>query len=216
VLTTAPTPVTTAQPNSAASNILADLLQRVACDHGVFGEARQARVVCDLLAIELEAASAGGKIAFGPGRRVCGAQIGALADALAACAAARREDEDNVVAGFEVCHAGTDLSDDAGSFVADDSRHHARAQAFDGGEVRVAEPRSADLDQHLTGARAFQIKRLDLEWLAFRVRSGKALLVQHGAFDFHGAGFLNECWRRIACSVRMRHAEDAHGACGGM
>jgi hypothetical protein len=113
-----------------------------------------------------------------------------------------------VVAGLEVSNTGSDLGDDAGSLVADDGRQHARTQAFDSGEIRMAEPGGADLDQHLAGARAFQIQRLDLERLAFRVRPGQALLVQHGAFDFHGFISSLGVRRRIARSTRARHAED--------
>ena len=193
-------------------DVLADLLQRVARDHGVFGKAREARVMRDLLAVEHEAASAGGEVTFGPGRRVCGAQIGTLADALAACAAAWREDEDDVVAGFEVGDAWPNLGDDAGSLVAYNSRHDARTQALDGGEVGVAEASGADLDQHLAGARAFQIERLDLERLAFGVGPGQALLVQHGAFDFHGGSSRGVDFT-IARSAGERDAEDAKAAC---
>ena len=57
-----------------------------------------------------------------------------------------------------------DLADDAGAFVAEDGGEQALGiQAVQGVSVGVADPRGLDLDQHLVGARAFQVQFDDLK-----------------------------------------------------
>jgi hypothetical protein len=53
-------------------------------------------------------------------------------------AAARREDEDDGVADFDVADAGADLLDHARALMADDHRQRTGPHALDGREIGVA------------------------------------------------------------------------------
>lgn len=166
-------------------HVLGDLLHRVARHDGVLGEAGEAGVVGDLLALELQAAAAGGEITALLGGVVGGAQIGTRVVALPAIAAARREDEDDVVADLDVRDAVSERGDLASAFMAEHRWQRARAGVVDGREVGMAQARRAHLDQHLARSRRIELQRLDFEGLALSVRAGQALLIKDGATNLH-------------------------------
>ena len=105
VLTTAPTPVSTAQPNSAASSrgkAGIDLDEGFARHNGVVGEGRDAQKMIDRLGAER-------KPPFARKQRSRDVRLGprlaerrAAGRARAAAAAARHKDQHDVVAGFQV------------------------------------------------------------------------------------------------------------------
>ncbi len=101
-------------------------------------------------------------------------------------ATARRENEDDGVADRDVGDAGADLCDDARALMADDHRQRPRPHALDRREIGMAQPRRLDLDQHLAGARPFEVECLDPQRLALRVGARQALLIKDGASHFHG------------------------------
>ena len=123
VLTTAPTPVSTAQPNKAASverQLRVDLHQRAPRDGGVVGEARDAQVVLHRRAVgpvqppRARRAASPRRSTAAPGSHKRRPALGARA----AMAAGRDEDAHHVVAAGEVVDPGPDLLDDAGRLVA--------------------------------------------------------------------------------------------------
>ena len=139
----------------------------------------------DRLAIEAQAAAAGRKITLLARGIESRAEEWPLRDALAAGPAARCENEDDGITGCDVGHACADFRDDARSLVTDHHRQGSRSYAFDRREIRMAEPGSLDLDQHLAGTRSFEIERLDPERTALSVGTRQTLLVKDGTSDLH-------------------------------
>ena len=113
VLITAPTPVMTAQPKSAASasgTVLVDHDHAAAIDHRVLGHAGQARMMIDALAVQRgDAATAGHQLAGRLGDARALADLRPPFDAAPAAAAGRRELEHHVVADADVVDGRADL-----------------------------------------------------------------------------------------------------------
>ena len=130
VLTTAPTPVSTAQPNSAASSngssgsILTSERRDTTAYSANAEQPRwwltRRRRRCSRRAPE---SSVPAPLAAAPGSHSAGPALGAGQ----AVAAARHEDQDHVVAAGEVGDALADLLDHAGRLVAERHRHAAAA-----------------------------------------------------------------------------------------
>ncbi len=145
-LSTAPVPVTTAQPmRQAASNGTARVdHDRLGVAHdGALGEHAGVGELERLLAADGER----------PGQAAEGvAAVGRLAAvagvALAAVAEGREHD---VVADGDLAHADADGLDDAGALVAEHDRRRERDRAVEHRDVGVAEPGALDADDDLAG-----------------------------------------------------------------
>ena len=188
MLTTAPTPVSTAQPNKRGfveRDRAVDLDQRAARDRRVFGEHRAAQMMVDRLADMRDAPRARQQRAGAVGGGTGLAQRRTAFGAGRAMAATGHEDHDHVVADLQVGDAFAQFLDDAGGLMAQRHRHRPRAVAVDHRQVRMAQPRGDDLDQHLAGAGRRQVDRLDRQRPRCRVRRCKTHLLENGGLDLH-------------------------------
>ena len=127
------------------------------------------------------------------------------------CAALGRVERDDVVALLHAGDARADVDDDAGAFVAEDGREEPFGIGARAGElVGVADAGGLDLDEHLAGARPFELDLLDDERLAGFVGDGGAglhrnLRAQHKTFLLK---FARRSARRPAAAHELHR--DAH------
>ena len=92
-----------------------------------------------------------------------------------------------MIAGLHVMHARPDLDDLAGAFMAQHDRHRARPVAVDQGEVGMAEPAAAHLDQHLALAGRIEIDLDDMDGLAPGEGPRRAADRENSSFHLHQA-----------------------------
>jgi hypothetical protein len=146
--------------------VLADLGHRDLGQDGVVRERRAAHVVVDRLALVREPAGAVGHQPLALCRADRSAQVGLAAEAAFALPAFRRVERDHVVADRDTGHAGPDFHDHARALVAQDRREQPfGVQAVQRVGIGVADARGLDLDQHLSGARTFEVHLHDLQRL---------------------------------------------------
>ena len=111
-------------------------------------------MVMHLVAVAMKAALAGEQRARPVGGSSRLAQRGAALRTRQAVSATRHEHHHDVIADGEVLDAWSDLFNHARSFVAKDHRRGPRAVALYHREVRMAQPRRRDLNQHLAVLRS--------------------------------------------------------------
>src|SRR5579871_663770 len=151
--------------------VLADLRHRDLRQHRVVGEGGAAHVVVNHPAADGKAAAAVRHEAFALSGADRGAKVRLARQAGLALAALRCVERYDVIAFFHRRDAGADVHDDAGAFMAEYHGEQPFGVCARPGElVGVADAARLDFHQHFTGARTFQIDRLDDERLARFVR----------------------------------------------
>ena len=167
-LRTAPTPVTTAQPSSAAcqsGNPSGNRHRGCRVDHAALGEARDHQPVLQRVAGRV--VQARGAVHQRAARHVHGhdlAQGRPSSAALRAAAARRHEAERDAIARRDVRDAGGDGLHEARALVAEHHRPPVSAQHAVGEvDVGVADPRRGDPHLDLAGAGWVEPDRLDLD-----------------------------------------------------
>src|SRR5262245_16596689 len=115
------------------------------------------------------------------------ADVGPAFQAAPAATAAHVEGEANMVALLDIVHARADLNDLARTLVAQNDRYRPRPVAVHHGQVRVAQPAAAHLDQDLALAGGIEINVEDLDGLAPGERPRCAADRENGGFDLHQA-----------------------------
>ncbi len=112
-----------------------------------------------------------------------GAQIGLARQARITFAAFGRIERDDMVALLHGRHAGADVDDDTGAFMAENGREQTFGIGTGKGEiVGMADAGRLDLDQHLAGAGAFELNGHDLQRFS--------CLHGNGGANVHGGRFL--------------------------
>ena len=171
VLNTAPTPVITPQPISAARS--SGMSSRI------FTTAFSCTSICSAKDDRLMNWWIGS--AFSRSRRVVarrqldlgvGAERRPARQALLAVAAEHRQAGDDVVAGLDVGDVGADLLDDAGRLVAEHGGQRVRVQPLDEVQVGVAQPGAGRAHQHLARSWLAQADILDDQRLVHFVQDG--------------------------------------------
>jgi hypothetical protein len=181
-LTTAPTPVSTAQPNSAASSNGSSRVMRTAERR----ERRAAEMMVDRLPVALQALAAREQPAGAIRRRAGFAQGRPALRARRAVAAARHEHQHDVIADREIGHPVAELLHHAGRLVPERHRQRARPVAVDHREIGVAQARDLDAHEDLARPGRVEIEFLDPERARLRIRERRAHRIQHCGLDLHG------------------------------
>ena len=195
-----------------------DLDQRAARHDRVFGERRAAEVMVDRRAVGLrQPARAGQQRAGAVGGGAGLAQRGPAFAAGHAMAAARHEDQRDVVADREVGDAFAQLHHLAGRLVAERHRHRPRAVAVDHRQVGMAQARGADAHQHLAAAGRREFDLLDRQRLGLGVGMRQADLRaarRHGSSCCHLAHAVAQLVDEHAAvlAVVHRHGDQLHAA----
>ena len=142
----------------------AHLRERDLRHHRVLGERRGAHEVAQRLTVARQARGAVGQVAEPLLVADRDAAIGAIAEAVHALPALRREQRDHVIAGRDERDAVADALDDTGALVAENARRIAgRVGAGGGVEVGVADAAGGEPHEHLAGLRLGEIDLLDDE-----------------------------------------------------
>ena len=143
-----------------------DLRERDLGHHRVLGEGRGAHEVADLLAVAPQSGCAVGQIPLVLLVADRQAEVGPIVAAVDALAALRREQGDDVVAGLEQGHAGTDGLDHPGPLVTEHGRRITRGVDAGGGvEVGVADAAGDQAHQRLALLGLGQLELLNRERL---------------------------------------------------
>ncbi len=189
VLTTAPTPVSTAQPNSAASverQLRVDLHQRAARHRRVFGEGRAPRWWYERLAVRGAVArwplsSVPAVLATAPGSHSAGrpsahgAQWPQLGTKTITTWSPRSRSSTPAPVASTMPAASWPSTIGVGRgrspLITERSEWH--------------RPGGGDLHQHLARARRVELDRLDRERFRLRIGCGRPHRVQHGSVDLH-------------------------------
>ena len=184
VLSTAPTPVATQQPTSAAtsSGVPVGIGDGGVGSHdGRLGERADGEVGEDLRAVA--AAQAGRAVRLAVAERA-GTAAQPLPAGLAGAAAQAWEvpGEGDVLADPRRVHPRSDRLDHAGALVAEHDRRLARPLPVADVQVGVADPRRGDADADLAGARLLEQEVLDAEGVARTVEHGGAHGREYRAF----------------------------------
>ena len=166
---------------------LVDFLHAAAREHGVFCEGGYAHEVRDRDSIFGKALCARQQRARHTGLRGGFAQHGPAFCARLAVAAAGHEEQDNVVADFQIVHALPQAFDHAGRFMAEDDRRGAWPVAVDDRQIGMAHARGGDAHQHFAGPGRCQIHLPDFHGLALRVGCGGTDLGQNCGACLHDA-----------------------------
>ena len=181
VFIAAPMPVESPQANRARAlerRLRVDLRERDLGHHRVLGERRGAHEVADRLAVAREPRRAVGQVALVLLLADREAEVRALASAVDALAALRREERDDVVAGRERADALADALDDARALVPEHRRRVAgRVGAGGRVEVGVADAAGDEAHEHLARARLGQVDLVHDE--------RRSELLEHGGPDLH-------------------------------
>ena len=155
-------------------------------DDRVGGEARDAKVVVNRIAVAREASPAGHQRA----RRVGGAAGLAGGEPVrragVAVAAPGEKRHHQPLSDRDVGDAGADFLDDTGRLVAEQHRHRPDPAAVDDRQVGVAHARGLDAHEKLAGAGGRQVEVLHRKRPGFGIRAGEADLFEYGAADPHG------------------------------
>ncbi len=99
--------------------------------------------------------------------------------------AGRHEVSDDVIARTQGGDTWADFDDFPGGFVPQDQRQTAWSITIDDGQVRMAESRHPDLDQHFAFAGRIELDLLDLDRKTLRVRGGPPHVSQYCGTNFH-------------------------------
>ena len=187
VFTTAPTPVSTPQPNSAAcsngssDHLIADRRDTTAC----VANADNRKVMVDRLAVALQPPCAIEQRPRAVGSRARLTQRRPTFGARMAVAAARHEHQHDVIADSEVLHAVAELFDNACGLMAECHRHRARPVAVDHRQVRMAQPRSLDTHQNFARTRRRKVEFFNLQRVRRRVGMRGAHRFENCSAYFH-------------------------------
>ena len=184
VFMTAPKPVMTAQPTSAARSAgmsCAADQQLLLGHHGVLGEARDAAVVVDDVAVQ-PADARGAVEQRAVGVRAAVAQHRPADGAVVAAAAVGAQDEHAAVAGLHGGDAGADRLDDAAALVAEHDRERGGGVAEHPVQVGVADAGRLDLQPRTSpGPRVGELDLLDLERLVGREHDAARVRMERDA-----------------------------------
>ena len=143
------------------------------------------------------------------------AEVRAVAAAVDALAALRREERDDVIAGRERRDALADLLDDAGALVPEHGRRVAgRIGARGGVEIGVADAAGDEAHEHLAGARLGQLDLAHDERLPELLEDGGSDLHQTRSYDRHSTR-RDGSRPRSARAASARPARAARGRPGG-
>ena len=188
----------------------ADLRERDLGHHRVLGEGRGAHEVAQRLAVAREPRRAVGQVAEPLLVADREAAVGAVAEAVDARPALRREQRDHVVARGDERDALADPLDDTRALVAEHAgRVAGRVGAGSGVEVGVADAAGGEPDEHLAGLRLGEIDLLDDE--------RAAELLEHRCANLHGASLSRAAKGEASASLlgAPRHVADTGGEAKG-
>ncbi len=189
VLSTAPTPVSTAQPKSAASsngNSGSILISECRDTVAYSAKAEQPRMMVMRRTVAAQPPRAREQRARGIGRRARFAQCGASLRARQAMPATRHEHQHHVIALLEVIHAGPDSSTvPAASCPSTMGVGRGRSPLITD-KSEWQRPGSAHPDQHFTLPGGPSSSTLfDGKWLGLGIRRLHSHRVQHRSLDLH-------------------------------
>ena len=142
-------------------------------------------MVVDRLAIESEPTRAGKQRSRAVGARARFAQRRPPGGARQAMAAARHEDQHDVIADGEIGDALADFGDDSRRLVAEHHRRRTRPRAVDYRQVGMAEAGRRHAHQHFAAAGAIEVDADDLERPRGRIGSLRPCRPQHRRLDSH-------------------------------